>query len=863
MQSSNSVWKVAALAGVVGLGLLIVLQAQQGLSRKPVAGKDAKLRLEEFKPRTNAERSADKDKTAEAESLASNSEPLRLTKNAKNARKLPSAEQELDLSVEDLPPSRTATSRESSSARSRVQSFAGSLAENDTSSDDLELPAKPKTRSRPRAELSIDEPIDVRDNSAEMTASDDTRNKAEELSFDETLEVGSTRSPRSTAVRSSANSKAKAQQLVQLARKLVDNGLMEEAQLKASEAADLQVAFGPLEDTPEAVLEEIERLTTATERPSVPARQPILLTAGTKETSDSDLSLNDPFEEVPVRKPAKKSLLNDDDNLFADNPPELVNGKKRQADPPAPPAEAEELPIELPPLPEDADMPPRNTAKARPKTADDDSNAPNRLKPLTAAPIDGDEKVVGEGTVHADSPRGPQRPELKIEKVAPPNATLGQAMVYTIVIRNIGESVAHAVVVEDQVPKGTTLSGTIPRAELTGKKLLWRLGTIKSGEQKEIQVKVIPVTEGQIGSVATVNFQAEVASRTTVASPKLSMKMNAPQQIRLGETATLSFQITNHGSADAQRVVLRNLIPENLRVQDLSERDLEYDMGTIAAGKSQTVNLPLTTTRPGKAINRAVLTTDGATAAEAQAEINVIGQLIGLHRTGPTNSFVGRPADFENRLTNNSLNSTANTLVVETLPSNVEFVSANEGGKFDARQRTVTWHVPHLDPQQTLTLKLKVTPKAIGSHAGSVQITEANRKGAVSEYQFRAIGAAVLGVEFSEKAEAFSKGEQFHVRMQIRNKGSGAASNVAIRIVVPAELQFVSARGPVSQTSVGKEIIFEPIPEIGGQGNVSFDLNFKAIAAGDSKLEVELQSDQFKKPITHQEPLVIFANGSN
>ena len=112
----------------------------------------------------------------------------------------------------------------------------------------------------------------------------------------------------------------------------------------------------------------------------------------------------------------------------------------------------------------------------------------------------------------------------------------------------------------------TKLSGTIPRAELTGKKLIWRLGTIKPGEQKEIQVKVVPVAEGQVGSIATVNFTAEIASRTTIASPKLSLKLTAAPQARVNETVTLNFQITNNGSVDASRVVLRNVIPRKPQI---------------------------------------------------------------------------------------------------------------------------------------------------------------------------------------------------------------------------------------------------------------------------------------------------------
>ncbi len=897
MQGSNSIWKLTALAGVVGLGLLGILQFQRTMDRKTPKTADAKVRLQDFKPQSELDR-AD-SKTDDLDLLQSNAEPRRLDKP--NARKLDVLENEGDESpLDELPLKKTRGLGRAMAGvpidGDRQGGVVGGMngnprlpvSYNGSESNDQDevrysrvpvldqdeeefAPEKsqpaPKKAQRPRVDLSLNDPNESVENVASESPELASNQFASSDQFgDDTKPRVESRSRTRPQPQPQKNVKAQAQQLIQLARKLIDNGLLDEARLKAEEASELAVAYGPLDDTPQAVLAEIERLEGIESLPAPPRRdQKIQLTGGTRDEEAFDLKLDAPsfVEETPkktasMKKTPKRSPLDDEENLFADNPPATVNGKRRIPDPPVPPAE--ELTLELPPLPEDGDMPPPAPLKAKHSVDSANGGAPSRLKPQAASPIAGDENFNGDGTVHADAPRGPQRPELKIEKVAPPNATLGQPMVYTIVIRNVGESAANSVVVEDQVPKGTSLSGTIPRAELTGKKLIWRLGTIKPGEQKEISVKVVPVAEGQVGSVATVNFQAEIASRTTVASPKLSMKLTAQPQVRLGETVQLNFQITNNGTVDAHRVVLRNLIPENMKAPDVAERDLEFEVGTLAAGKTQSVQLPLVTTRPGKVSNKAVLSTDGATAAEAQVDINVIGQLIGLTRQGQTNWFVGRPIEFENQLINNSLSATANTVVVESLPGTVEFVSATEGGRFDARQRTVTWHVPHLDPQQSLSLKIRVVPKAIGNHAGSVQVTENGRKGAATDYQFRAIGAAVLHVEFVEKSEAYSKGEQVKVRMQVRNKGSGAASNVAVRMTVPPELQFVSAKAPVSHTTNGREIIFEPISEIGGQGAVAFELNFKAIGSGDSTLQVELQSDQFKKSVTHEEPFVIFGN---
>ena len=833
MQSGNSIWKMTALAGCVGLGLLGLLQFQRSMTPQSTAKTEKKASLDGFKPLGNLDPSA-------SELPEGNTEPPPFRTRSSRASTL-----EDELAFDDLPPKKTIN--RTSASRAAFEPL-----EDEVTSIQTEPTSVPLRNRTPRAELSLDEfPNDAATDVTPTNNQNKNLEPAELPEFDE--------APKPIPV--PQNAKKQAQKAIKQARTLIDEGQLEEARVIAAEAVELPVTYGPLEDTPDAVLAEIDRLTainppSKNDQTSVAVQEPITLTSGNREVRGITFDNDEPgFDEKPIKTAAKKSPLDDDENLFADNPPKSINGKARLPDPPVPPAE--DPPLELA-FPDDVDMPPVEPIKARHKTTNDTA-PPNRLKTTAAAPLDVNaDAVTGDGIVRADAPRGPQRPELKIEKIAPPNATLNQPMVYTIVIRNIGESAANAVVVEDQVPMGTKLSGTIPRAELTGKKLIWRLGTIKPGEQKEIQVKVVPVAEGQVGSIATVNFTAEVASRTTIASPKLSLKLTAAPQARVNETVTLNFQITNNGSVDASRVVLRNVIPENLKLADVTERDLEYEIGTISAGKTQSVQLPLTALRPGKAVNRAIITTDGATAAEQQVEINVIGQIVGLSRHGQTNWFVGRPIEFEHRLTNNSINPTNNTVVVESLPSTVEFVSASDGGRLDPKQRTVTWHVPHLDPNQTLALKIKVVPKAIGNHAGSVQVTENSRKGAATDYQFKAIGTSDLKIEFAEKAEAYSKGEQFTTRMVIRNKGSGAASNVAVRVILPAELQFVSVRGPASHTNSGREIIFEPIHEIGGQGNVHFDLTLKAINVGDSKLQVELQSDQFKKPLTHEEALVIF-----
>lgn len=127
--------------------------------------------------------------------------------------------------------------------------------------------------------------------------------------------------------------------------------------------------------------------------------------------------------------------------------------------------------------------------------------------PLTRQPVESSitrvspdaMELVGDAVPDRNAPAGPQQPELKIEKLAPPQAVLGEPVIYEILIRNVGNSTARDVIVEDRIPRGATLTGTKPRAELIDRRLTWRLGSMEPGQEESIKIRVIPTEPGEIG----------------------------------------------------------------------------------------------------------------------------------------------------------------------------------------------------------------------------------------------------------------------------------------------------------------------------------------------------------------------------
>ena len=91
-----------------------------------------------------------------------------------------------------------------------------------------------------------------------------------------------------------------------------------------------------------------------------------------------------------------------------------------------------------------------------------------------AAPLKSNSPQSSDDAGNRDTPQAAQLPQLEIEKVAPPNAVLGEPMIYSIIVQNMKAVPVHQVMVVDRIPKGTELMGTIPQAELDGIHLIWK-----------------------------------------------------------------------------------------------------------------------------------------------------------------------------------------------------------------------------------------------------------------------------------------------------------------------------------------------------------------------------------------------------
>jgi len=464
--------------------------------------------------------------------------------------------------------------------------------------------------------------------------------------------------------------------------------------------------------------------------------------------------------------------------------------------------------------------------------------------------------LTGGATSDPQVPSGPQAPKIKIEKIAPPEATIGEPLVYSIVIRNIGGSDAQNVVVEDRIPRGTRLDGTIPQAVLSGDKLIWELGKLPPNAEEKIQLKVVPIEAGEIGSVATVSFGASVSATIRVTAPDLSLNVQAPEEALVGESVTYDFIIKNSGQGDAKNVYLRAILPAGLKHP--GGNDLEYEVGNIPAGESRNVRLNVMPTEIGIVTPQAMVTIDSKAHSDVKSDLRIIDSRLQVNRKGPNKRFVNRAGTYTNTVTNQSIEPLKNVVLTEAIPRGVEVVSSAHNGRWDASRRIITWSIPALQPGESLDLSCELKPSLPGAHQGKVIAQDGLGKQVELVTDLDVKGFADLHADVARDLTPVAVGEQVSMRMSVVNSGNASAKGVQTAFQIPRELDFVTAQGPVKHhyDPTNHTVTFAALDEVPADERKSYDYNIVLTAAQACEADVQVQllsneeEQQFKKRVT-------------
>ncbi len=453
---------------------------------------------------------------------------------------------------------------------------------------------------------------------------------------------------------------------------------------------------------------------------------------------------------------------------------------------------------------------------------------------------------------------GSQSPSITIQKLSPEEIQVGKRCMFAIRVHNTGQRTAQNVRIHDEIPLGTELIGTAPRADISGSEVMWDLGTLSPGEQRTVEMELLPKEEGELGSVATVSFAAQASAKSLCTRPELALRLTSKAQVHVGQQHVVQIELTNPGSGDATGVMLLETVPAG--VSHEAGPALEFEVGTLQAGETRRMDLVLTAEQAGRVSNVMVARADASLQEEAVCEFEVIAPELQLSIEGPQRRFLERPATYKVSIDNPGTAAAKDVQLVTHLPKGMQFVSANNMGEYDSSTHSVHWSLAELPANERGTVELVALPIEAG--AQTLEVATKARQGLedATDKQVLVEGLSALMFEVEDVEGLIEIGGETTYEIRVRNQGSKAATNVQVAALMPAGIRPLSGQGETRHQIEGPRVVFTPLAQLAPKSDTTFRIQAQGVRPGDQRVRVQVTSDDLQQPITKEVSTKVYAD---
>ncbi|MFO0922569.1 MAG: hypothetical protein U0905_08810 [Pirellulales bacterium] len=246
---------------------------------------------------------------------------------------------------------------------------------------------------------------------------------------------------------------------------------------------------------------------------------------------------------------------------------------------------------------------------------------------------------------------GAQNPSLQLQKRAPEEVQVGQPATFTLIVRNVGNASAHDVTIVDRVPVGTRFARSTPQTDPDAQgNLTWSLGEMAAGAEQTIVMELIPETEGELGSVASVSFASQASVRTMSTQPKLELTQVMDPKVLIGNSLDIRIQISNVGTGVARDIILVEEVSSGFKHP--KGPSMELEAFHLEPGESRTIPLELLAIEPGMTQNIVRATSANAAPVESSLPVQVVAPQLQVSISGPKLRYLERQATYQITLTN-------------------------------------------------------------------------------------------------------------------------------------------------------------------------------------------------------------------
>jgi uncharacterized repeat protein (TIGR01451 family) len=333
----------------------------------------------------------------------------------------------------------------------------------------------------------------------------------------------------------------------------------------------------------------------------------------------------------------------------------------------------------------------------------------------------------------------------------------------------------------------------------------------------------------------------------------LRLTQNLPAEASVCAPFEIELAVFNTGALPLTQVRVSNPLPAGLATEDGRER-LELEAGSLPLGEGRRFRFKVRAAAAGSYTNTARAVAAEDVGDDAQAVTQVRAPMLAVDCGAPLETLAGRLVEVCLAVANTGDAPDTQVKLALPVPEGSTLESAADGGVLaDGR---VTWTLPELAPGDTEKRCAVFRQRTPGVLAFSATAQGACAPAVTAGCSTRIAGIPAILVEAVDLADPVQVGEEVTYAIRVTNQGSAPGTNIRLVCLLHDSQSFVSGEGETALTveaASSRRLITEPLPVLEPKATATWRVVVRAEAAGDSRFQIELTSDQFVEPITEIE----------
>ena len=442
--------------------------------------------------------------------------------------------------------------------------------------------------------------------------------------------------------------------------------------------------------------------------------------------------------------------------------------------------------------------------------------------------------------------------QLMIEQIMPREVVRGAEYQYQYRVTNLTGSTLQNVVVNQLSSSNIEPRSSNPQGAASGSGIMWALGDMGASESRTIAINAVSSSTGSAGNCVTVSFNNSLCATTNVVEPALRLVKEATSQATTCDPIVMRFTVSNPGSGAASNVVIRDTLPEGLVTADGNSRNIELNVGTLAAGATETREVRVRATGTGSFNNVATASADGGLTSESNRTTTVVTKpALTITANCNETQFLGRNICFEYTVRNTGSAPAANTVLTANIPSGTTFVEASQGGT--ASGTAVTFNLGTIAPNGSATVRYCVRTNTVGTVRSQASVNAGCADAVTADCSTEMRGIPALLMEVVDSPDPVEVGTQTTYTITITNQGSAVGTNIRIACVLPAQQTFVSGGGATNANNSGQNVTFAPLASLAPGARAVWTVVIRANDTGDVRFTTVMTADQLTSPVQETE----------